>query len=102
MAKYRVRPGYTFGAYGTFREGMIVELPELDAQPFLDKLELVPNEVPAGPEAPEVPESVAEPEIDVPDVDVPEASVMPDEPVAEPAKVQVKNPAARSSGKTKG
>lgn len=50
MAKYRVKPGYTYGAFGTFREGDIVEIPEEDAGPFLDKLELVPLEVPAEPE----------------------------------------------------
>lgn len=50
MAKYRVKPGYTYGAFGTFREGDIVEIPEVDAGPFLDKLEPVPLEVPAEPD----------------------------------------------------
>ncbi len=61
MAKYRVKPGYTYGAFGTFKEGDIVELLEVDAGPFLDKLEIVPTEAPSTPE-PEA-ETVAEPEV---------------------------------------
>jgi|OpeIllAssembly_1097287.scaffolds.fasta_scaffold997739_2 hypothetical protein len=96
MAKYRVKPGYSFGAYSTFKEGMIVELLEIDAQPFLDKLELVPDEVPAVPE----PEAVADPKFAPPslDMDMPEAPEMPDEN----AEVVVKSSAVRRAGKSKG
>lgn len=63
MAKYRVKPGYTYGAFGTFKEGDIVELLEVDAGPFLDKLEAVPTEAPSTPEPEPEAETVAEPEV---------------------------------------
>lgn len=86
MAKYVVRPGYTFGAYGTFREGDIVELPEADAQGFLDKLELVEGapalvteQAPPAPAAPPPAASVSSP--------APEAPEAPEAPAPAPAKV---------------
>lgn len=94
MAKYRVKPGYTYGAYGTFREGDIVELPEKDAGPFLDKLELVPDEVPDAP-----PDDYPAPATPSPEV-VAQAEEAPAEaePVALPAsepEETVKKPAGR-------
>jgi hypothetical protein len=47
MAKYRVRPGVTFGAGGKFKPGTVVELRPEDAAAFLDKLQLVTGEKPA-------------------------------------------------------
>lgn len=72
MAKYRVKPGYTYGAYGTFKEGDIVELLEVDAGPFLDKLEIVPTEAPSAPEP--VSETVEESDV----VLEPEAGLEPE------------------------
>lgn len=93
MAKYRVKPGYTYGAYGTFREGDIVELPEKDAQPFLDKLMLVPDEVPDAP-----PDDYPAPVVPSPEVIQAEEVPAEAEPVALPASVPeetVKKPAGR-------
>lgn len=39
MAKYRVREGFTFGAFDQHKAGAMVELTELEAAGFLDKLE---------------------------------------------------------------
>lgn len=78
MAKYRVKPGYTYGAFGTFKEGDIVELLEVDAGPFLDKLEIVPTEAPSTPE-PEA-ETVAEPEVALETEAEQEVSEVPEQP----------------------
>ncbi len=79
MAKYRVRDGYTYGAFGTYHGGDIVELPEQDAEAFLDKLELVPSEV---PDSPAIPDDVEESEGDVVTLE------MPAEPVEVPAELE--------------
>lgn len=42
MAQYRVRPGYTHGAFNQYTAGAVVELSEEEAAGLLDKLELVP------------------------------------------------------------
>jgi len=41
MPKYRVKAGRTFGPGGTIKAGEEVELTEIEAAGFLDKLELV-------------------------------------------------------------
>ena len=41
MPKYRVKAGRTFGPGGTIKAGEFVELTEIEAAGFLDKLELV-------------------------------------------------------------
>ena len=41
MATYRVRPGFTFGAFNQHKPGVLVELTEFEAGGFLDKLEPV-------------------------------------------------------------
>ncbi len=41
MAKYRVRPGFRFGAYDQHEPGTVVELTEAEAAGFRDKLERV-------------------------------------------------------------
>ena len=41
MATWRVRPGFTFGAFNQFGPGALVELSEFEAGGFLDKLEPV-------------------------------------------------------------
>ncbi len=76
MTKYRVKPGYTFGAFGTYREGDIVELPEADAQGFLDKLQPVPADLPSAPpeETSADPPSVTEDEAE----EAPAGGVLPD------------------------
>lgn len=76
MTKYRVKPGYTFGAFGTYREGDIVELPEADAQGFLDKLQPVPADLPSAPpeETPADPPSAVEAE----EAEAPVGDVLPD------------------------
>lgn len=38
--KYRVREGFTYGAFGQFGPGSIVELTEEEAKHVMDKLEL--------------------------------------------------------------
>jgi hypothetical protein len=83
MAKYRVRDGYTYGAFGTYHGGDIVELPEQDAEAFLDKLELAPSEV---PDSPAIPDDVEEPEADVVTLE------MPAEPVEVPAEPEAVKP----------
>lgn len=75
MARYRVRPGFRFGAYDQHGPGTVVELTEAEAAGFRDKLELVvevalpqedvpsdpsdiladPLDVPSDPPAPEPP-----------------------------------------------
>lgn len=40
MPKYRVKPGFTFGAQKQYKPGDIVELTEEESAGFLDKLEL--------------------------------------------------------------
>lgn len=71
MATYIVKPGMTFGAFGTFREGDLVHLDPVAAAPFMDKLALVPDDIPVEPEfvpetAPVVPaEVLAEVEAEV-------------------------------------
>ena len=49
MATWRVRPGFTFGAFNQFGPGALVELSEFEAGGFLDKLELVAPAPPAEP-----------------------------------------------------
>jgi hypothetical protein len=39
MSLYRVRPGFTFGAFNQHGPGALVELSEFEAAGFLDKLE---------------------------------------------------------------
>jgi hypothetical protein len=41
MARWRVKPGFTFGAFSQHRPGDIVEMTEAEAAGFLDKLEQV-------------------------------------------------------------
>ena len=92
MTKYRVKPGYTFGAFGTYREGDIVELPEADAQGFLDKLQPVPADLPSAPpeetpaDLPGVTEDVTE--------EAPPAGALPDTE-STPDVPAAKVPAAR-------
>ena len=38
MARYRVKPGFTFGPAGLHKAGAVVELDPADAAGFLDKL----------------------------------------------------------------
>jgi hypothetical protein len=38
--KYRVKPGFTYGATGQYKAGDIVELEDAEAQHVMDKLEL--------------------------------------------------------------
>lgn len=46
MATYRVKPGYRHGAGKKYGPGDLVELTEVEAAGFLDKLELVTQEAP--------------------------------------------------------
>ena len=78
--RYRVRQGYTFGAYDQHTAGAVVELSEAEAGPFLDKLE--PAEEEGGPEGDSLdtvssePDAPVEPEPDAPvepEPDVPKA-----------------------------
>lgn len=46
MPEYRVKPGYSHGTGKRYGAGDIVELTEVEAQGFLDKLELVIEEKP--------------------------------------------------------
>ena len=48
MPKYRVKPGKTFGAGGRYPAGSVVELTEVEAKGFLDKLEPVANDATVG------------------------------------------------------
>lgn len=89
MTKYRVKPGYTFGAFGTYREGDIVELPEADAQGFLDKLQPVPADLPSAP--PEETPADSPSEAEAADTETP-----PDAPTE---KVAVKRASGKLSGK---
>ena len=49
--QYRVRPGFRFGAFDELGPGDVVELTDVEAQGFRDKLELV-VEVAAAPSVP--------------------------------------------------
>lgn len=42
MSLYRVRPGFSFGAFNQFGPGDLVELTEFEAGGFMDKLEPAP------------------------------------------------------------
>lgn len=39
MATYRVRPGFSFGAFNQYGPGALVELTDFEASGFMDKLE---------------------------------------------------------------
>lgn len=47
MSLYRVRPGFTFGAFNQHGPGALVELSEFEAGGFLDKLEPAESAPPA-------------------------------------------------------